>query len=135
MADDLYLNRLTPPGDQFTLITLRVLDEAPDGSALVEWYRSHLAQLVIVNRLEGVPDFAFSTGPLSPQETARTVARLASSEHDLDLSGREPDLTHGLTEPFGADSAITNTGYNLGAGRWLSVLVGTLNWRAVLADV
>lgn len=134
MADDHALNRLTPPGDQFTLITLRVLDEAPDGPSLVEWYRSHMAQLVIVNRLEGVPDFAFSAAALSAEETARTVARLASSEHGIDLSGRVPDLTHIVTEPFGADSSITSTGYDLGEGRWLSVLVGTLNWRTALAD-
>lgn len=135
MADDHALNRLTPPGDQFTLITLRVLDSAPEGHALVEWYRSHLAQLVIVNRLEGVPDFAFSAAPLSAEETARTVARLASSEHDIDLSGRVPDLTHIATEPFGPDSSITSTGYDLGDGRWLSVLVGTLDWRRTLDEV
>lgn len=134
MADDHALNRLTPPGDQFTLITLRVLDQAPDGPSLVEWYRSHLAQLVIVNRLEGVPDFAFSAAPLSAEETERTVARLASSEHGIDLSGRVPDLTHVATEPFGASSSITSTGYDLGGGRWLSVLVGTLNWRTTLDD-
>jgi hypothetical protein len=134
MANDLVLNRLTPPGEQFTLVTLRVLDEKPDPSALIAWYRTHLNQVVVVNRLEGVADFAFTAAPPTADEVDALVARLASSEHDIDLAGRTPELSQTEQTPFGEGSWITSSGYDLGDGRWLSVLFGTLTWSAVLAD-
>ncbi|GGO88085.1 hypothetical protein GCM10011584_14270 [Nocardioides phosphati] len=134
MANDLVLNRLTPPGDQFTLVTLRVLDEKPDVEALTKWYRTHLHQVVVVNRLEGTQDFAFSAAPPTAEEVDALVARLASTEHDLDLSGRTAEVTQTEDAPFGPGSWISGRGYDLGGGQWLSVLFGTLTWPTVLAD-
>ncbi|MDO7869034.1 hypothetical protein [Nocardioides jiangxiensis] len=133
MASDLVLNRLTPPGDQFTLVTLRVLDEKPDAAALTAWYRSHLHQVVVVNLLEGTPDFAFTAAPPSPAEVDELFARLASTEHDIDLTDRTPAFVETTDEPFGPGSWITSAGYDLGDGRWLSALLGTLTWPAVIA--
>lgn len=126
------LNRLTPPGSQFTLVTLRVLDEAPDGPVLVDWYRRHLHQLVVVNLLEGTPDFCFTAAPPTDDEALAIVTTLASTEHSIDLSGRTPATSETLTEPYGAGSRIVSSGYDLGDGRWLSALVGTLDWRSVI---
>lgn len=128
------LNRITPTGDQFTLVTLRVLDEAPDLGALTSWYRTHLHQIVVVNRLEGTPDFAFTTDPLSPSDVAALVEGLAASEHSVDVAGRAPDAVQTDPEPFGPESMITASGYDLGGGRWLSAVVGTMNWRTALAE-
>ena len=132
MANDIALNRLTPPGDQFTLVTLRVLDEQPDASALINWYRSHLHQLVVVNLLEGTPDFAFTPAPLTREETATLVNRLATTDHHLDIAARTPEIHQAESEPFGPKSSISAAGYDLGDGKWLSVLIGTLDWRATL---
>lgn len=134
MANDLVLNRLTPPGEQFTLVTLRVLDEEPDAGALLKWYRTHLHQVVVVNRLEGTPDFAFTAAPPTGEEMDALITRLAGTEHSLDLEGHSPTLEHSDEAPFGAGSWITARAYELGGGRWLSVLFGTLTWAAVLAD-
>ena len=132
MANDLVLNRLTPPGDQFTLVTLRVLDEQPDVAALTKWYRTHLHQVVVVNRLEGTQDFAFTDAPPTGEEQDALIARLASTEHGIDLAGHSPTIEHSEEAPFGAGSWITGRGYDLGDGRWLSVLLGTLTWPAVI---
>lgn len=135
MSDAVALNRVTPTGDQFTVVTLRVLDEAPDLGALTAWYRTHLHQIVVVNRLEGTPDFAFTAAPMSSAEIAALAQRLAATEHSVDITGRAPDAVQTDPEPFGADSLITASGYDLGGGQWLSVVVGTLNWRTALSEV
>ncbi|TCJ30044.1 hypothetical protein [Nocardioides jejuensis] len=134
MASDLVLNRLAPPGDQFTLVTLRTLDEEPDLAALTGWYRSHLHQVVVVNLLEGTPDFAFTAAPPTGDEMDALIARLASTEHGIDLVGHAPTSEHSSEAPFGAGSWITARGYDLGDGRWLSALFGTLTWPAVIGD-
>lgn len=135
MASDLVLNRLTPPGEQFTLVTLRVLDEQPDAGALLRWYRNHLHQIVVVNRLEGTQDFAFTDTPPTGEEMDALIARLASTEHSIDLEGHAPTSESSDEAPFGPGSWITARAYELGGGRWLSVLFGTLTWPTVLADV
>jgi hypothetical protein len=132
MSDAIALNRIAPPGDQFTLVTLRVLDEEPDLAALLAWYRTHLHQLVVVNRLEGTPDFAFMASAPTEAETAKLVEGLASSEHGIDLAGRTADRVETEAGPFGADSVITASGYRLDDQRWLSVVVGTLDWRTAI---
>jgi hypothetical protein len=132
MASDLVLNRLAPPGDQFTLVTLRVLDEQPDAGALLKWYRTHLHQIVVVNLLEGTPDFAFTAAPPTGEEMDALIAQLASSEHDLELAGHSPTFESSDEAPFGEGSWITARGYDLGDGRWLSVLFGTLTWPTVI---
>jgi hypothetical protein len=134
MASDIVLNRLTPPGDQFTLATLRVLDEKPDPAELIKWYHLHLHQLVVVNLLEGTSDFAFTAAPPSAEEVDELFARLASTEHDIDLAGRTPAFAEVTDEPFGAGSRIVSVGYDLGDGRWLSALLGTLSWPAVIGE-
>lgn len=133
MASEIVLNRLTPPGDQFTLATLRVLEEKPDPAALTAWYRTHLHQLVVVNLLEGTSDFAFTAAPPSADDVDQLFARLASTEHDIDLTGRTPDVAEVTDEPFGPGSRIVSAGYDLGDGRWLSALLGTLTWPAVIS--
>ncbi len=135
MASDLVLNRLTPPGDQFTLVTLRTLDEQPDLDALTRWYQNHLHQIVVVKLLEGTQDFAFTAGPPTGEEQDALIARLASTEHGIDLVGHSPTTEHSAEAPFGAGSWITARGYDLGDGRWLSALFGTLTWTTVLADI
>ena len=135
MANDLVLNRLAPPGDQFTLVTLRVLDEQPDAGALLRWYRTHLHQIVVVNRLEGTQDFAFTDAPPTGAEMDALIARLASTEHSIELEGHSPTSEHSDEAPFGSGSWITARAYDLGEGRWLSVLFGTLTWPAVLSEV
>lgn len=135
MASDLVLNRLSPPGDQFTLVTLRVLAEEPDVVALTKWYRTHLHQVVVVNRLEGTQDFAFTNAPPTGEEQDALCARLASTEHGIELTGQSPTTEHSEDQPFGAGSWITARGYDLGDGHWLSVLFGTLTWPTVLAEV
>ncbi len=134
MANDVVLNRLAPPGDQFTLVTLRVLDEKPEAGALLKWYRTHLHQVVVVNLLEGTPDFAFTAAPPTGEEQDALIAQLASSEHGIELAGHSPTFESSDEQPFGAGSWITARGYDLGDGRWLSVLFGTLTWPTVLAD-
>jgi hypothetical protein len=134
MASDLVLNRLTPPGDQFTLVTLRVLDEQPDAGALLRWYRNHLHQIVVVNLLEGTQDFAFTDAPPTGEEQDALIWRLAATEHGIELEGHSPTSEHSDEAPFGAGSWITARAYDLGDGRWLSVLLGTLTWRTVLND-
>ncbi|HSX68575.1 hypothetical protein [Nocardioides sp.] len=134
MANDLVLNRLTPPGEQFTLVTLRVLDEKPDAAALTKWYRTHLHQIVVVNLLEGTQDFAFSAAPPTGEEMDALIARLASTEHGIDLVGHSPMFEHSEEAPFGAGSWITARGHDLGDGRWLSVLFGTLTWPTVIGE-
>lgn len=132
MASDLVLNRLTPPGDQFTLVTLRVLDEKPDADALIGWYLTHLHQVVVVNLLEGTPDFAFTAAPPTEAEVDELVARLASTEHGIELAGRTATFTETTDAPFGEGSWITAWGYDLGDGTWLSALLGTLTWPSVI---
>jgi len=126
------LDRTEPPGDYFTLVTLRVLDEEPVADELIAWYRKHLYQLVTIRRLEGTADFAFTTEPPTADSLRALIDRLAATEHQTDIAGLEPERAAQLDEPFGADSRIVFQQWKLGEGSWLSSLVGTLNWQTLL---